>query len=1009
MTMPGKHTERAFEDAIEHSLITAGGWTKGDASGFDRERALSRADLFAFIEATQAELWAELKKQHGAGLEAAVLEALVKSIDGRGTLDVLRHGFKFYGKRLDCAYFRPAHGLNPEIIAKYGQNRLVVTRQIHFAPTEDRDEDKSIDVMLSLNGLPIATAELKNPLTGQTVHHAITQYRRRDPRHRLFQFKKRVLVHFAVDPDLVYMTTKLAGEGTSFLPFNRGSNGGAGNPEHPSGYRTAYLWEEIWQRDSFLDIVGRFIHLVREEKVRAGKKTEEEKVIFPRYHQLDSVRRLEAAARVDGPGASYLVQHSAGSGKSNSIAWLAHRLASLHDDADKKVFDSVVVITDRRVLDKQLQDNIYQFEHKQGVVAKIDEHSDQLAEALGSGTPIIITTLQKFPFVTEKIAKFPGRKYAVIVDEAHSSQTGEAARQMKQVLVTGSLEQAEQEDSQSDAEDDQDRVLKAVMASRGRQKNLSFFAFTATPKAKTLEVFGARDAEGKPRAFHLYSMRQAIEEGFILDVLRSYTTYKAYYRLVQATENDPRVPKKEATRQLARFMSLHPHNIAQKTEVVVEHFRAKVRHKIGGHAKAMVVTSSRLHAVRYKQSFERYIKEKGYKDVGVLVAFSGTVRDPETDLEFTEPGMNVGKDGKHISEAGLPGAFDSDDYQVLLVANKYQTGFDQPLLHTMYVDKRLSGVQAVQTLSRLNRTHLGKEDTFVLDFVNDTEEIQRSFQPYYEQTTVSETADPQQLYDLAHKLEASQVFWKSEVEAFCKVFFSPREKQTVHDQAEMNRHLNPAVDRHKAHDDEAREEFVNALGAFVRLYAFLSQIMPFADPDLEKLYTFARFLETKLPHDPKKAPLKLDGDVALKYYRLDKISEGAIALKVCEPGAVYGPTEVGTRKAKDDEAQLSEIIEVLNERFGTEFNQADQILFDQFIAAAKLDTEVVQRAKANPLDNFALAMKAKVEGLMIDRMDQNQEIVTRYLNDPQFQDVAFRLLVRRIYEEIRAQEGDTRP
>ena len=403
---------------------------------------------------------------------------------------------------------------------------------------------------------------------------------------------------------------------------------------------------------------------MREEKVRAGKRTEEEKVIFPRYHQLDSVKRLEAAARTDGPGASYLIQHSAGSGKSNSIAWLAHRLACLHDTADKKAFDSVVVITDRRVLDKQLQDNIYQFEHKQGVVAKIDEHSDQLVEALSSGTPIIITTLQKFPFVTEKIAKLPGQKYAVIVDEAHSSQTGEAARQMKQVLAAGSLEQAEQEDSQADDEDDQDRVLKAVMASRGRQKNLSFFAFTATPKAKTLEVFGARDAEGKPRAFHLYSMRQAIEEGFILDVLNSYTTYKAYYRLLKAALDDPRVPKKEATRQLARFMSLHPHNIAQKTEVMVEHFRAKVRHKIGGQAKAMVVTSSRLHAVRYKQAFEKYIKAKGYKDIGVLVAFSGMVRDPETDLEFTEPGMNVGKDGKHISEAGLTTAFDGDDYQV---------------------------------------------------------------------------------------------------------------------------------------------------------------------------------------------------------------------------------------------------------------------------------------------------------------------------------------------------------
>jgi type I restriction enzyme R subunit len=1002
--MTAKHTERAFEDAIEHALITGGGWSRGDAQAFDRERALFPEEFFAFVQATQPELWDELRGQHGASVESGVLDALLKSLESRGMLDVLRHGFKFYGRKIDCAYFRPAHSLNPDMLAKYEQNRLEVTRQIHFAPHGHADQDQSIDLLLSLNGLPIATAELKNQLTHQNVHHAVTQYQGRDARHRLFQFKRRALVHFAVDPDQAFMATRLAGEATVFLPFNRGNVGGAGNPEHPSGYRTAYLWEQVWQRDSFLDIVGRFIHLAKEERVRGGKKVTEEKIVFPRYHQLDVVRRLEAAARVDGPGKNYLIQHSAGSGKSNSIAWLAHRLASLHNELDNRVFDSVVVITDRRVLDQQLQDNIYQFEHKQGVVAKIDEDSDQLAHALAAGTPIVVTTLQKFPFVTSKIAALPSCKYAVIIDEAHGSQTGEAARKMRQVLVASSLEEAAAEEG-CEAEDDYDHAFGTVLASLGRQKNLSFFAFTATPKAKTIELFGVRDAEGKPRPFHLYSMRQAIDEGFILDVLKNYTTYKTYYRLVKAAEEDKRVPKKEATRQLARFMSLHPHNVAQKTEVMVEHFRAKVRHRIGGRAKAMLVTSSRLHAVRYKQAFERYLKEKGYTDVGVLVAFSGTVRDPDHGLEFTEPGMNVGKDGKHISEAGLPTAFETDDYQVLLVANKYQTGFDQPLLHTMYVDKRLSGVQAVQTLSRLNRTAPGKADTFVLDFVNDSDEIQRSFQPYYEETTVAETADPQQLYDLAHKLEATQIYWQSEVEAFCKVWYSPREKHNVHDHAEMNRHLNPAVDRYKAKREEEQDEFRNALGAFVRLYAFLSQIMPFCDPDLEKLYTYGRYLETKLPQDPRKAPLRLDGDVALKYYRLDKISEGSVVLRVAEPGVVRSPTEVGTRKAEDEEVELSAIIDVLNERFGTEFNKADQVLFDQFVAAAKLDDEVVQRAKANPLDNFALAMKGKVEGLMVDRMDQNQEIVTRYLNDPQFQDVAFRLLVRRIYEEVREAGG----
>lgn len=986
-----KTKELHFEDAIEHHLVTAGGWTKGNLADFDRQTALVASDLFAFIESTQPELWTDLRKHHQSGLEAAVLDTLVKTLDQRGALDVLRHGLKFFGKKIECAYFKPAHGMNPDILAKYEKNRLVVTRQIKFI----QDTEHSVDLVLFVNGFPVATAELKNPLTNQTVHHAVAQYRQRDPRHALFQFKKRALVHFAVDPDLVYMTTHLRGEDTLFLPFNRGASGGAGNPEHPSGYRTGYLWQEVWQRDSFLDILGRFVHLEVEETKVEGKTDSKETLIFPRYHQLDAVRRLEEAARADGAGKSYLVQHSAGSGKSNSIAWLAHRLSNLHDAEDRRVFDSVVVVTDRRVLDHQLQEDIYQFEHKQGVVQKIDENSQQLADALTSGTPIIITTLQKFPFVTEKIGKLPNRRYALIVDEAHSSQTGEAARHMKEVLAARSLEEAEKEEG-AEAEDSEDRLVK-VMASRGKQQNLSFFAFTATPKAKTLEVFGHRDIEGKPVPFHLYSMRQAIEEGFILDVLKSYTTYKAFYRLVKAVEDDPKVNKKQATSQLARFMSLHPHNVAQKTQVMLEHYRAKVRHKIGGRAKAMVVTSSRLHAVRYKQAFDRYIAEQNY-DIGVLVAFSGVVKDPDfDDLELTEVGMNKG-----IKEKELPEKFESDDYQLLLVANKYQTGFDQPLLHTMYVDKRLSGVQAVQTLSRLNRTTRGKEDTFVLDFVNDAEEIRRSFQPYYEQTVVAESADPHQLYELQHRLEGMQVFWTAEVEAFCKIFYAPKAKQTVSDHAEMYRALGPGVDRFKALDEEKQDEFRNVLTGYVHLYSFLSQVMPFTDPDLEKLYTFARHLELKLPRDEKKSPLDLDGDVALRYYRLDKINEGQILLNVADPAALRAPTDVGTRSAKDEEAALSEIIEVLNDRFGTEFTEADQLLFDQFIAEAKQDQEVVERALANPLDNFELAMKPIVEGLMIDRMDQNQEIVNRYLNDPAFQAVAFRALVKRIYEDVRA-------
>lgn len=992
-----KTQERHFEDAIEHSLLTSGGWSKGDPKDFDRTTALVAKDFFAFVESSQPELWSDLRKHHGSGLEAAVLDALVKVLDSRGSLDVLRHGFKFYGKKIECAFFKPAHGMNPDILAKYAKNRLVVTRQVKFIP----DHEDSVDLVLFVNGFPVATSELKNPMTQQRVQDAIAQYCARDPRRPLFEFKKRALVHFAVDPNDVYMATHLEGEATHFLPFNRGKNNGAGNPDHPSGYRTGYLWEEVWQRDSFLDILGRFVHLLTEEKRIDGKLVTKESVVFPRYHQLDVVQRLEAAARKDGAGHSYLVQHSAGSGKSNSISWIAHRLATLHDDKDQKVFDSVVVITDRRVLDKQLQDNIYQLEHKQGVVQKIDEDSTQLADALTSGTPIIITTLQKFPFVTEKIGKLPKRRYALIVDEAHSSQTGEAARHMKEVLAARSLEDAEKED-QNGEQDGEDRVVE-VMLSRGKQKNLSFFAFTATPKAKTLEVFGHRDQEGKPIPFHLYSMRQAIEEGFILDVLKNYTTYKTYYRLVKAIEDDPKVNKKQATAQLARYMSIHPHNVAQKTQVIVEHFRSKVRHKIGGKAKAMVVTSSRLHAVRYKQAFEKYIAERNYNDIKVLVAFSGVVSDPDVEgVEYTEVKMN-----NEIKEREVPEKFAGEGFQLLLVANKYQTGFDEPLLHTMYVDKRLAGVQAVQTLSRLNRSARGKEDTFVLDFVNDADEIQRSFQPYYEQTVVAESADPHQLYELQSRLEAMQVFWTAEVEAFCKVFYA--KKQSVTDQAEMYRQLGPGVDRFKALDAEKQEEFRNVLTGYVRLYAFLAQVMPFADPDLEKLYSFARYLELKLPRDEKKSPLRLDGDVALKYYRLDETSEGRLQLAVAEPVELRSPTDVGTRQAKDEEAQLSEIIEILNERFGTEFTPADQLLFDQFVAAAKQDQEVVERAHANPIENFELTMKPKVEEMMLGRMEQNQDIVNRYFNDAAFQAVVLPALVKRIYDEIRrARSGPPR-
>ena len=764
--MPVDHRERTFEAAIEDSLLIDGGYVKAAPTGFDHARCLDPVPLLAFVQETQPTAWGQIAAFYGARAEAALLDDLTRALDGRGSLDVLRHGFKCLGRLVQIAAFKPATTMNPEAAARYAANRLTVTRQLRYST----GNDNSLDLVLSVNGIPVVTAELKNPLSGQNFSHAQKQYREdRDPREPIFQFKKRALVHFAVDTDTAWMTTRLAGASTRFLPFNRGDRNGAGNEENPRGYKTAYLWEEVWARDSLLDILGRFLHVETTERTVDGRRVRVEALIFPRYHQLDVVRRLEADAGRNGAGQNYLVQHSAGSGKSNSIAWVAHRLASLHDARDGKVFDSVVVVTDRRVLDQQLQQTIYQFEHRQGVVLRIDEDSAQLAGAIEAGVPIIITTLQKFPFVADKVASLPKRRYAVIVDEAHSSQSGEAAMELKAVLAGPQIHERAATYAVEQGLPDHEEEIVTAMLTRGRQENISFFAFTATPKARTLEVFGTPDDDGTPRPFHLYSMRQAIEERFILDVLKHYTTYTTYFRLVKHAEDDPQVEKKPAAKALARFLSFHPYNLAQKTEVMIEHFQTFARHKIGAKAKAMVVAGSRLHAVRYKQAFDAYLGERRndrrYAGISTLVAFSGTVIDPDTDDEYTEPSMNG------IPERQLPERFAGDDYQLLIVAEKYQTGFDQPLLHTMYVDTRLDGVRAVQTLSRLNRTHPGKDDTFVLDFVNDAETIREAFQPYYEQTEVSERAEPQQLYQLQADLNDRQVYHLDEVEACARVFF----------------------------------------------------------------------------------------------------------------------------------------------------------------------------------------------------------------------------------------------
>ncbi len=814
-------------------------------------------------------------------------------------------------------------------------------------------------------------------------------------------------MHFAVDPDLVYMTTKLDGKATHFLPFNRGDQGGAGNAPNPDGYRTAYLWEDVLQRDSLLDILGRFVQLEKIEKdvlIRKGgkevvQKIRKENVIFPRFHQLDAVRRLTTAARAQGSGRNYLVQHSAGSGKSNTIAWLAHRLSTLHDAQDAKVFDSVIVITDRRVLDRQLQDTVYQFEHKGGVVKKIDEDSTQLAAALKDRTPIVITTLQKFPFVTEKIGALPAQRYAVIVDEAHSSQSGEQAAELKGILNDAALRARAKALAQEEGSGDEDSDAEALlltMLKRGRQPNISFFAFTATPKFKTLKIFDEPGPNGSA-PFHLYTMRQAIEEKFILDVLANYTTYKAYYKLIETAAEDPLVEKKEAAKALARFLRHHPHNLASKVEVMVEHFRAHTRHKIGGRAKAMVVTDSRLAAVRYKQAFDKYIKDKGYTDIRTLVAFSGTVDDPDfKGRSYSEQGMNG------IPESQLPEKFETEEYQVLIVAEKYQTGFDQPLLHTMYVDKRLDGVQAVQTLSRLNRTCAGKEDTFVLDFYNEREDIFRAFKPYYEATTIAEDVEPHKLYELKAKLDGAHVYYPDDVKALCAAFFAGDDAGT---HAKLYKLIDPAVERFKALGETAQDDFRGWLQSFRNLYGFLSQVIPYQDSALEALHTYLRFLGAKLPLPLRGKPLELDDDVQLKFYRLQKIGEGQIPLHVGEPEGLYGPADVGIRRSEPEKVALSSLIEQLNERFGTDFRPADQLFFDQVEADAAEREDIQQAAKANTLDNFKLLFDKELEGLFVDRMEGNDEIFRRVMQDEQFRAAASAYLMNKVYERARDGRG----
>lgn len=990
--------ERNFEEAIENYLITEGGYEKGIPEHLNRASALDEDTFINFIKTTQPTEWEKHTRNYPNNPEQALLRRFQEEVSATNLLQVLRHGFKDRGVKFYPCYFKPETTMNHEHNKRYSQNILHCTRQMKFSLLDER----SIDIVLLLNGIPVVSMELKNQFTGQDVSNAISQYKfDRATKDKMFEFKQRVLVHFAVDLYDVYMTTRLQGASTYFLPFNQGSNGagnvgGKGNPQIKDDYLTSYLWKRVLKKDSLMEILQKYMHLkVEDIKDKNGKITgKKETMIFPRYHQLDVVTKLLEDVKENGSGKNYLIQHSAGSGKSNSIAWLAHRLQSLHDKNDEVIFNSVIVVTDRKILDSQLQDTIYQFDHIDGVVRPITKGSESLKTALNDGAKIIITTLQKFPYIYQDV-QATGKRYAVIVDEAHSSQSGTAAKKLKvalgdteEVLEQYAREEAEEESKMEDYEDN----LVKELSTHGMQKNISFFAFTATPKNKTLQLFGEKQENGTYRPFHIYSMRQAIEEGFILDVLQNYTTYRQYYKITKKIEGDPEYDKTKGARAVSRFESLHPHNIAQKTAIIIEHFREVTKNKIDGKAKAMVVTASRLHAVRYLFEFRRYIQEHNYTDLDVLVAFSGSLED--NGQEWTEEKINKTKDGEVIKENQLKKYF-HDEFDMLIVAEKYQTGFDEPLLHTMFVDKKLNSVKAVQTLSRLNRTTRGKEDTFVLDFANTQEEIQRAFQPFYEATVLEDETDPNLIYTLKRQLDDFHVYQEREVEEFAKKFY----QKTIPTLSILSPILKPAVERYEALEDKQKDEFKSLIHGFNRSYSFITQICRMFDKDMQKLYVFTKYLTKLLPKDNSEK-INLEDALLLEYYKLQKTAEGNITLEKTEgvvPGIKGG---AGSGSKEKEKGSLSEILDKFNKKFGTTFTEQDKVLA-QLKADMMKNEQMANSAKLGDKTAFKTLYDKQFNDIAINRYEENDSFFKGLFENADKLKFIKELLLADVYNELR--------
>lgn len=990
------YKEKRFEQDIEEFLTTRGGYSKGDPKAFDRTLALDVNTFVSFIKTSQPKAWERFEKIYGGDSEKQIVERFCREVKMVGLLKVFRQGFTDRGIKFRAVFWKPETSINETSRKQYESTVLHCTRQLHYS----LQNENSIDIVLFINGIPTVSMELKCQFTGQDTSNAINQYKfDRAGKDAIFEFKNRVLVHFAVDLSNVYMTTRLEGASTYFLPFNQGSKGagnvgGKGNPVNENGYDTAYLWEQVLVKDRLLEILHKYLHLQVERDGKGNVKSE--RMIFPRYHQLDVVTRLLADVKENGSGRNYLIQHSAGSGKSNSIAWLAHRLSGLHDKKDEKIFQSVIIVTDRRVLDSQLQNTVYQFDHVEGVVQKIDKNAKQLQEAIEAGTGIIITTLQKFPVIYKEVNS-ANKRFAVIIDEAHSSQTGDAAKKLKRALADTEKaleEMAELEyEEESKRRDDEDKLLDEL-ASQGIHDNLSFFAFTATPKDKTLQMFGQRDANGKYHPFHIYSMRQAIEEHFILDVLQNYMTYKMYYKIAKTIPDDPELDTVAGVRAIRNYETLHPHNISQKTAIMLEHFLNTTRHKIGGKAKAMIVTPSRLHAVRYVLEFKKQIEEKGYSNLEVLVAFSGEVED--NGESYTEEKINKTKDGETIKEKALPAAFHTDDFGMLIVAEKYQTGFDEPLLHTMFVDKQLSGVKAVQTLSRVNRTCRGKLDTFVLDFVNSAEDIKKSFDPYYEETILEKETDPNVVYDMKNTLDEYRVYQQMEITSFVDVWYSAS-NQEYGDLGKLKAKMQPALDRFMALEDEKKDMFKSTLARFNRIYAFITQVCRLFDKELHKFSIYAKFLAAMLPKGSAE-PVYVDDKVLLEYYKLQKDFEGAIGLQATEEGFTPITGEAGRREKKKD--PLTVIIDKINEKYGTAFTEMDKVLL-QIENDYAMQDKWRSYAKSNDFKTFMLLFEKDFPEMAATRYEQNEEFFVKMFSDTEMMRQVMETIGSVVYQRLR--------